>query len=218
MTGVEDHNTPLFNMVAQALREKGYEVVSPSELYKEDPGSLPWETYLRGCIAAMMKCRSILLLPDWVGSRGARKEVEASIGLGFKYYELRSVTGRMNDIFEIDIGKIESATVGHEEIDQEGESIFEEADRLVHGARHDDYGHPFHDFGRAGLIWHAVLRDHYDKSPEEPIPPELVSLCMVGLKISREINRPKRDNRVDGAGYFGTLQIVSEYRDQQKSG
>jgi hypothetical protein len=35
---------------------------------------------------------------------------------------------------------------------------------------------------------------------------------MVGVKISRECNKPKRDNRVDGAGYFETLQMIYDFR------
>jgi len=31
-------------------------------------------------------------------------------------------------------------------------------------------------------------------------------------KISREVNRPKRDNIVDGAGYFETLDMVKNER------
>ena len=40
---------------------------------------------------------------------------------------------------------------------------------------------------------------------------------MVGLKISREVNRPKRDNIVDGAGYFETLEMVKEERSRRES-
>ena len=36
---------------------------------------------------------------------------------------------------------------------------------------------------------------------------------MVGVKISREANSPKRDNRVDGAGYFETLEMVRQYEE-----
>jgi len=38
---------------------------------------------------------------------------------------------------------------------------------------------------------------------------------MVGLKISREVNKPKRDNRVDGAGYFETLDMVRQEADRR---
>jgi len=200
-------------MVSRALRNKGFTVISPPDLH-EDNGTEPWEDYLRADIGAMMRCGSILLLPDWIDSRGARKEVQTSIGLGFKYYELRSYE-RDGGLFEVSESDTTEMLYGANQEDfteREEESVFEEAQRLVLGPRNDDYGHPFHDFSRTGLIWHAVLRDHYSKSPDEPIPPELVSLCMAGLKISREVNRPKRDNRVDGAGYFGTTQMCAEYR------
>lgn len=89
------------------------------------------------------------------------------------------------------------------------ESILEEAKRIVHGERNENYGHPFEDFSRTAKIWSAIL--------EIEISPEQVALCMVGLKISREINRPKRDNIVDGAGYFETLQMVKEERKRRSS-
>jgi hypothetical protein len=84
------------------------------------------------------------------------------------------------------------------------ESILDEAKRIVHGDRGENYGHPFEDFSRTAQIWSAIL--------ETEVTPEDVALCMVGLKISREVNRPKRDNIVDGAGYFETLQMVKEER------
>jgi len=80
------------------------------------------------------------------------------------------------------------------------ESILEEAQRLVHGDRGEDYGHPIEDFTRTGKLWGAIL--DIEVSPRE------VALCMAALKISREVNKPKRDNRVDAAGYFETLDMV----------
>jgi hypothetical protein len=35
---------------------------------------------------------------------------------------------------------------------------------------------------------------------------------MIGVKMSRECNRPKRDNRVDLAGYAETLDMVVNYK------
>jgi Domain of unknown function (DUF6378) len=89
------------------------------------------------------------------------------------------------------------------------ESILEEAKRIVHGERGENYGHPFEDFSRTAQIWSAILGVE--------ITPEQVALCMVGLKISREVNRPKRDNIVDGAGYFETLDMVKKERDRRHS-
>jgi hypothetical protein len=89
------------------------------------------------------------------------------------------------------------------------ESILDEAKRIVHGDRGENYGHPLEDFSRTAKIWSAILGT--DVSPEQ------VALCMVGVKISREVNRPKRDNIVDGAGYFETLDMVKKERIRRES-
>jgi hypothetical protein len=89
------------------------------------------------------------------------------------------------------------------------ETILEEAQRLVHGDRGANYGHPIDDFTRTGRMWGAILAE-WAKDPTRPVPPRVVALCMVALKISREVNAPKRDNRVDGAGYFETADMVVE--------
>lgn len=89
------------------------------------------------------------------------------------------------------------------------ESILNEAKRIVHGERGENYGHPFEDFSRTAQIWSAILG--IDVTPEQ------VALCMIGVKISREINRPKRDNIVDGAGYFETLDMVKQERMRRES-
>jgi hypothetical protein len=38
---------------------------------------------------------------------------------------------------------------------------------------------------------------------------------MVGVKLAREAYSPKRDNLVDGAGYFGTVQMVMDERQRR---
>jgi len=84
------------------------------------------------------------------------------------------------------------------------ESILEEAQRLVHGDRGENYGHPIEDFTRTGQMWAAILG-------LEEVTPEQVALCMIAVKISREVNRPKRDNLVDIAGYAETAAMVHEW-------
>ncbi len=87
---------------------------------------------------------------------------------------------------------------------QVDETILQEAQRLVHGDRGADYGHPVHDFTRTGRIWSAIL-------DLDEVTPQQVALCMIGVKMSREVNRPKRDNRTDIAGYAETLDMVEEF-------
>lgn len=83
------------------------------------------------------------------------------------------------------------------------ETILEEAGRLVHGDRGEDYGHPLDDFTKVGKIWGAILGI-------PAVPAELVALCLVGLKLSRQSNKPRRDNLVDIAGYAETADMIQE--------
>lgn len=80
----------------------------------------------------------------------------------------------------------------------EHKSILPEAESLVHGDRNKDYGPPIEDFTRTAKIWSAILGIE--------IRPEQVPLCMIAVKLSRECNRPKRDNMVDIAGYAETCE------------
>jgi hypothetical protein len=83
-------------------------------------------------------------------------------------------------------------------------SILLEAEHLTEGARNADYGHPLDDYRRTAKLWSAVLG--IDVTPEQAM------LCMICVKISRECNHPKRDNRVDGAGYFKCLDMAINER------
>lgn len=84
------------------------------------------------------------------------------------------------------------------------ETICAEADRLVSGERSSDYGHPLDNYtaiaGAAGAL-------ELDVSI-----PEHAALFMVLTKISREVHRPKRDNRVDMAGYAKVVDLIHEER------
>lgn len=83
------------------------------------------------------------------------------------------------------------------------ESALEEAQRLVHGDRGAAYGHPIDDYTRTGRMWGAILGIG-------DIDPRIACLMMAAVKISREVNAPKRDNRVDLAGYAECAQMVAE--------
>ena len=88
--------------------------------------------------------------------------------------------------------------------DKEQSSILLEAQKLVHGKRNEDYGLPYHDFSRTAKIWSAIL--------DKEVTPEQEALCMIGVKMSRECDRPKRATRVDMAGYAEPLDMVVNYK------
>jgi hypothetical protein len=183
MTGLPDYNYPAFHAAAKRLREQGHEVENPAESFGGDQ-SLPWQRYLRSAIIQVCICDAVAVLPGWQQSKGATLETHIARSLGMPVLDA-------------------------ETLEPVNESAAQEAHRLVHGGRQQDYGHPFDDFSRSGQMWGAILSD-WATSGERIIPPHLVGLCMVAVKISRELNHRKRDNRVDIAGYAETLQLVAE--------
>lgn len=82
------------------------------------------------------------------------------------------------------------------------ESISQEADRLVNGDRGKAYGHPSRNFQLTADLWSVILG--------VPVTPAQVALCMVQVKIARELHAPKRDNLVDAIGYILTYEKVLE--------
>lgn len=89
-------------------------------------------------------------------------------------------------------------------------TALEDAQAAVYGPREEDYGHPRRNFTRTAILWHGVLMDKL--ADGESITPQDVALCMVQVKVAREVHEPKRDNRVDGAGYFLTLDRLETGR------
>lgn len=89
-------------------------------------------------------------------------------------------------------------------------SIASEAHAAVYGDREGDYGHPREDFTRTALLWTGLLQ--HKLKPGECIEPEDIARCMIGVKLSRDVHCPKRDNQVDGIGYFITLDRLETGR------
>jgi hypothetical protein len=88
------------------------------------------------------------------------------------------------------------------------ESILQEADRLVSTDRQSDYGHPREDFAKTAKMITGVLLPKLKENQE--VSALEVALIMCCVKISREVNKHKRDNLVDLAGYAKTADMVME--------
>ncbi len=84
------------------------------------------------------------------------------------------------------------------------EDIAAYAASLVNGERQNEYGHPLDNLDRAAQIWSVIL--------DSPVTAEQVSLCMVGMKIARQVHKPKADTVVDIIGYALTLHMVEVER------
>lgn len=81
-----------------------------------------------------------------------------------------------------------------------------DAESLVFGDRGEAYGPPSKDFARTAGIWTALLI--HKLAPGQILDARDVGLLLVGLKLSREANRPKRDNLVDLCGYALCLESL----------
>jgi hypothetical protein len=88
-----------------------------------------------------------------------------------------------------------------------GDSVLIEANKLVHGPRQANYGHPLDDFTKTAKMWSAILGIE--------VKPEQIALCMICVKISRETNEHKRDNLVDIGGYAETLFLLHAERQRR---
>lgn len=198
MTGLPLFNFPAFDYARDQWRDAGWEVVSPADLTRTlwrerfeaefDPASTDpaisaggdiYRDFLREDLREIVTCDAIALLPGWRASRGVAVELTVARAMKCRVYDACSFAPLAE------------------------ETILEEAQRLVHGDRGKDYGHPIDDYTRTGRMWGAILG-----IPD--IDPRIACLMMAAVKISRECNVPKRDNRVDLAGYAECADLVAQ--------
>jgi len=86
------------------------------------------------------------------------------------------------------------------------ESILQIADKLINGDRREAYGHPYDDYSRVTKAFNS-LTGHNLSASDGPI-------FMICVKLARETHQQKKDNRIDGAGYFGVLDMVREKEEE----
>lgn len=89
-------------------------------------------------------------------------------------------------------------------------TILAEAEAAVYGDRQADYGHPRQDFTRTAILWTGLLQ--HKLADGEHITPEDIARCQIAVKLARDVHAPKRDNRVDIAGYALTLDRLETGR------
>ena len=94
---------------------------------------------------------------------------------------------------------------------QVNETVIQEAQRVVDGARQTHYGHPYDNHSNTAELWTSYLRRR--GLLMAPLIARDVCMMMVLLKVSRDANLPKRDNLVDIVGYARNAEMVQERED-----
>lgn len=213
MTGVPEHNFPAFREAAKNLAAAGYDVIDPSENFGGRT-DLTRHEYMRLDIEHVLQADGIALLPGWGSSEGAKLEVMIAEELGMP---TASVT-RWLDMADFKAGPGRILNAGGQKYSPreqaaaaepaEQESILQEAQRLVVGDRGHQYGRPIQDFSRTAKMWDALFSEKL--RPGAVFAPQDVGLGMIAVKLSREVNKHKKDSLVDVAGYALTVQMVHE--------
>jgi hypothetical protein len=87
------------------------------------------------------------------------------------------------------------------------ESILQEAQRIVHGTRNSDYGHPLDNHSRTAAFWSTYLG----------VAISAEDVCMLNAlqKISRGMNSITHDTLVDVAGYAANIEMIQRERERR---
>lgn len=80
MSGVPEHNLPLFNATAADLRAVGYGVENPAD--DEGDGTTSYADYIRMGLTRLLRCTGVAAQEEWWLSPGARLEVQVAGMLG----------------------------------------------------------------------------------------------------------------------------------------
>lgn len=87
-----------------------------------------------------------------------------------------------------------------------GDANMIEARNLVNGDRQADYGSPAVAWDAVAKTWSGLLAHVLKRD----LTAAECAILMTALKLNREMNRPKRDNRVDAHGYLVVLDHCRE--------
>lgn len=90
--------------------------------------------------------------------------------------------------------------------------VLDEAKRITATDRNSQYGEPEDNFQRIADYWNVWLQDRLKDGAE--ITAGDTAAMQIMVKLAREMNAPKLDNKVDGAGYFACWAEVDSKKEK----
>jgi hypothetical protein len=226
MRGVAFYNFPMFDRVAAALRDVGYEVINPADEDRNednfdptlqpqfaDPANcvvqpgMDFSKIIRRCFEAVMRCDEIVLLPGWENSVGAIAELFIAVWSGKR---IQLVSLEENDQMQFvstpainlatAISRLQHARNETKQSEKsDDEDVLDIAARITRGDRQAVYGPPEQDFKKTADMWTGLFQ--YMLAGEAKFEPRHVAMALICMKMSREFHQRKKDNWVDIAGY-----------------
>jgi hypothetical protein len=196
MTGYPELNFPAFHAAADRFRRAGWEVANPAENFGGRT-DLARESYLRADLTLLARCDAIAMLPGWQSSRGAQMEYLLARALGMAVLDAESL-GPLANPPDADVML---------SWELQPESVLDEAKRITATDRQASYGHPVDDFTKTAHMWTGIFAGRLREGAV--VTPMDIPLCMIAVKLARQVHRHKRDNLVDIAGYARTASMVA---------
>lgn len=205
MTGIDLFNYPAFFEAEQTLDALGFNSINPARLDREKgiDEDMVWHDFLKRDMQIItQEADGMAFLDGWRNSRGATLEGYVAQQAGLELVELLPVVHPELGVVDYTLESVESVTVAYE------------AQSIVLGARRYDYGHPLDNFLHIARLWNATFGHKLKEG--EALDVRDIAMAMAQVKIAREYNAPKRDNRVDIIGY--TLAYDESINESERRG
>lgn len=174
------------------------------------------EDRLRSTVRSLANANTLILLPGWEDLEPAPALGHLATQLGVEVFAYTAPGQPLETLSAESL--LAPLMPGHGILAPDAnlaELPHEEAARIVLGPRAAYYDSPLRNFDRIGHMWTGILLDKLRDG--QRVTAEDVSLCMVGVKLSRESFRHKRDNITDAHGYLITYQMVLDERTAEES-
>jgi hypothetical protein len=198
MTGIEEHNYPLFAEVEadlEACKLKSDKIINPARNFGGDRTRDRAE-YMKLDILHVLKADVIVLLPGWEKSEGAKLEVAVGQECDKRFERAMKDTSGAWLYHPIDAPS--------EYPDSPRAQSLQRAIGYVCGDRNASYGPPTQDFRRTADLWTAFGFRFvgHDGAEPQPIVAHQIANAMILLKQSRLAWQPeKADSWDDTSGY-----------------
>jgi hypothetical protein len=177
MTNYPNLNKQEGEWCSDVWKKYGYEAVDPGKLFDYDENT-PQNIARKEALKLMLSCDFVAVSPMWKQSPESFVHMEIAVAraIGMPVFKAHIVPPTPLE-----------------------ETVLEEANRIIHGKREKDYGHPTVALNRIRDLWDSYLQM---EKGNKPLSAYDVANLFILSKMARVVSDPfNRDSWVDMAGY-----------------